>query len=160
MASPHIIEERVVSTANTRSERFEETNLRILEEADVLLCLQVQGAEARPGGTADLLARARARKQHVLLLALQPADGQGPLLTVQHLGFEGQTLGAALPRCIQETSHPIHLQPAGLPSLENYVEAVKQAGSQRASSRRSGFQIAAGVVIGTHIAATAFALAH
>jgi hypothetical protein len=156
--SPHIIEERVVSSAATRTERFEETNLRILEEADVLVCVHVEGAESRPGGTSDLLARARSRQQRVLLLTLRATPGEGPLLAHSWLGSAALDHTLTLPHCLQENGHRIQLQPAALPKLEDYIDAVKQAGSQRAGRRRVGFQFAAAVVIGTHLVATLAAL--
>lgn len=156
--SPHLIEERVVSTANSRRARFEDTNLRIVEEADLLLCMQVLGAPSAPGGTADLLDRARARKQRVLVLWLRTTGGDGPLLTLDSSGVGGPDLVVAPPRCLQEAGVSPPLQTEGLPALASYVEAVKEAASQRAGTRRTGFRWAAGVVIGTHVAATAIAL--
>jgi len=158
LESPHIIEERVVSTANTRTERFQETNLRILEEADVLLCMQVQGAERRPGGTSDMLARALARKQCVLVLTLRADAGEGPLLEFSRLGGGLPDAAVTLPSCVQTAGESIKLQGTDLPKLDSYVAAVKMAGSKRAGRRRVGFQFAAGVVIGTHVMATLIAL--
>ena len=158
LQSPHIVEERVVSTANTRAERFEETNLRILEEADVLLCVEVQGMAAGPGGTAHLLARARSRRQRVLVLKLRLAGESGPLLKLEQHGFDGAGLVISLPRCVQDTHEGIAIRDGELPSLQRYVQVVKMACSQRAGRRRVSFRIAAGVVVGSHVAATLAAL--
>lgn len=157
--SAHVIEERVVSSANTRVDRFQEANLRIVDEADVLICLQVREAEGRPGGTAELMSKAVVRRRPVLLLTLRSDEGEGPLVEMSRVGeceaapvslphglLDGPAFGAASP------------EPVAVPQLDSYVTAIKAAASSQASQSRVGFQFAAGVVIGTHVCATLLAL--
>lgn len=157
--SAHVIEERVVSHANTRVDRFQEANLSIVDEADVLICLQVREAEGRPGGTAELMSKALARRRPVLLLTLRSDEGEGPLLELSrvgepqaaHLSFPSVLLnGPAFPAATPD--------PVGLPGLDSYVKAIKASASSQAGQSRVGFQFAAGVVIGTHVCATLLAL--
>ncbi len=160
-ASPHIVEERAVSTAATRRDRFEETNLHILDEADVLVCMVVQGSEPRKGGTSDLVARAVARQKPVLVLTLHSAGAEadtGPLFTQEWRGPSPSAALLNLPHCVQHAGQAVALPADLLPGLGPFVDVVKQAGSQRAGRRRVDFQFAAGVVIGTHVVATLAAL--
>lgn len=74
-ASPHVIEERVVSQAAGRVARFEETNAAILGASDVLVGLVRDGAAKLPGGTRDLLDRARQAGRPTLELCVTERAG-------------------------------------------------------------------------------------
>lgn len=60
LRSTHIIEDRVVSQSPRRSEQFEDVNLELVGVSDVLTALRRADAEGKPGGTMDLIERARA----------------------------------------------------------------------------------------------------
>lgn len=74
--SEHVIDVRVASRSGDRIAQFEDTNREILCESDAVVCLLREGALARPGGTQDLIARARAAGKPVLLLEAALRDGK------------------------------------------------------------------------------------
>ena len=55
LALPQVIECRVASTSTLRHEQFEDVNLAIVAESDVLVCLLRAAAPGRPGGTRALI---------------------------------------------------------------------------------------------------------
>lgn len=74
---PHIEGVEVASRSNDRIVRFEDTNRAILQASDAVVCLVREGAQARPGGTRDLMQRALdAGKPVGLLLAGLDAQGR------------------------------------------------------------------------------------
>lgn len=161
---PHIIEERVVSDAQERADRFDDTNLAILMAADVLVCLRREDQILRPGGTMQLMQRARARGVVMLELRLRWSDDHMPVLE-QHwdMGIGPHFTPACLPAAIQLPRTVLALQPSHWPNLEDYMAALKEHSSARAKGGRSGFRWSAGVIVGTHLGATLLAslvLAH
>lgn len=170
LALPHVIEECVVTTAADRAARFDDANLQILAESDVLVCLYREDqTEGRPGGTLQLMERARARRVPLLALcvALEP-DGS-PRLTAQWTlppaqGADGHPTGnptgfvpPRLPAAVQapDGAPPLPAQP--WPSVPAYAEALKARASLRAGRRRIGFEQATLIIIGTHVVATLLA---
>jgi len=75
--SEHIIQERVVSEADNRSDRFEDTNLEILRASDVVVCLFRHDILPKParGGTLELMTLAVAREKPVLKLIVGVENG-------------------------------------------------------------------------------------
>lgn len=66
IASSHIISVQVASDAPQRGLRFEDVNLAIVNESDVIICLVRAGAGGRTGGTIGLMDLARSQKKRVL----------------------------------------------------------------------------------------------
>lgn len=75
LAADVVVQEKVVSTSADRYERFEDANLAIVAEADILVCLLREETKARKGGTSDLMELARARGKPVLELYVGIEDG-------------------------------------------------------------------------------------
>jgi hypothetical protein len=95
MTSAHIAELRVASTADDRGDRFDDTNTMIVRESDVVVCLLREGATGRPGGTHELMRRARAAGKPVFSLEVLLQDGQ-PV----------RRPGSTAPRAATLSSHP------------------------------------------------------
>lgn len=76
LASRHILEERVVSDAPNRTDRFEDTNREIFRVSQVLICLRRAGAKRKRGGTSDLLRWADQQAKPILDLRVSLANGQ------------------------------------------------------------------------------------
>jgi len=72
----HVIQERVVSDAPGRRERFEDVNLEILHVSDLVVCLLRDNADAKKGGTLELLERAQTRGVPALELRVAVKDGR------------------------------------------------------------------------------------
>ena len=154
-ASPHIVEETVASDAAERTQRFEDTSLQIVAEADLLVCLYRDGAPGAAGGAAYLEARALARGKPVLVLLA----GRTP---------EGQTTWRAEWKQRQRFQRP-HL-PAFLGSMAAlpgaaaadpataFIERLKAHASSRSAQHSGWFKRAAFVIVGTHVAATLFSV--
>ncbi|MBI3350125.1 MAG: hypothetical protein HY020_23305 [Burkholderiales bacterium] len=149
--STHVVEEAVVGGGGSRAERFEETNLRILGESDLLICLRANSAPGKTGGTQQLLERAAVRGVPVLELVIGQ-DAQGlPALTVKwhrQERFSAPGLPAAL-----ATIPPLSAT-AGLPTVRDYAERLKENTSVHAGRLRGRFTTAAAVIVGTHVFAT------
>ena len=149
--STHVVEEAVVGGGGSRAERFEETNLRILGESDLLICLRANSAPGKTGGTQQLLERAAVRGVPVLELVIGQ-DAQGlPALTVKwhrQERFSAPGLPAAL-----ATIPPLDAT-AGLPTVRDYAERLKENTSVHAGRLRGRFTTAAAVIVGTHVFAT------
>lgn len=155
--SAHIIERLVVTSASQRSERFEDTNLDIVAESDVLVCLRRDRGEAHPGGSAHVVQRAAARGMPVLELVLRDAQDRVTLEPRWHRAERFKV--PVLPEALHTLTPPLSLQAAGrLPTSNEYATRVKEQSSTRANARRKGFASAASVIVGTHIAATFLAL--
>lgn len=151
MQAPHVIETRVVTTAPTRDARFEDTNLAILAEADVLVCLRTAGQRPGAGGTQHLIDRARARGVRVLTLSVDVSAQGLPVLSQawSEAPFHAPAWPGAAPLLRKEGST--------WPEVDAYAQALKRDASQRAGQRRSGFAAATAIIVGTHAAATLLA---
>jgi hypothetical protein len=154
LASPHVIEESVVSFADDRAARFEDTNLRILDEADVLVCLLREGVPPQASGPAQLMQRAQSRGVPVLVLVLTSEGG------ALRMKGEWQHLERFRRPALPERLHfkTASQDAAALPGSTAYAQALKSAYSQRAGRSRGRFQIAAAIIVGTHVVATLMAV--
>lgn len=163
----HVIEEQVVTTAPQRADRFHDTNVAILAEADALVCLRVANRESRAGGTQTMIDRAKALDKAVLELVLHlGAEGAPTLQATFHPALDehkrprsiAPTLPAAAPQVVPPLSLAASICPANWPALLNYANVMKAACSDLSRQRQALFRYAAGVVVGTHVAATLLAL--
>jgi hypothetical protein len=152
-----VIQERVVSEAADRRMRFEETNIEIIRHSDVILCLVREGADGKPGGTLEMISRAKAWNTPLLTVTVGVGDG-GPVFRREWTwNFkEGKAEGYEPPR------HPEVLREIVIPEdhrelmprLADVLPAVKAHASSDALRRSGFFKVAARVIIGTHILAT------
>lgn len=153
--SPHLIEQRVVTTAAERDARFEDANLTILAEADVIVCLRRQGQVGQTGGTQHLINRARARGVKLLDLCVSVSAEGLPILT--QTWDATRFVPPTLPASIQASASTLRVDGTAWPDVQAYAAALKAPSSERAGRRRSGFERAAAIIIGTHVVATLLA---
>ena len=160
LTQPHIIEQRVASTASHRREQFEDVNLAIVAESDVVVCLLRADAPGRPGGTRALIDHAARVGKPVLLIEVSVQDHQ---LVLSPLGrLEQWPNGAGfkphkLPPELRDLT-PLATKAGEPPPAFAYVEAIQRSASQ-VTPRHSGlFKRAAIAIIVLHIAATLLAL--
>ena len=153
LASPHVIQEQVVSDSPDRRARFEDANREILRGSDVIVCLLRADAIGQPGGTADMLELARMRGTPVLEIRVAVRDGQPCFEERWHgrEGFQPPALPAAVARV------PFPSSGTGLPDVARYCGAVQEHVSAQAQRHSEAFFRAAMVVIATHITATLLA---
>lgn len=88
LESEHIVEERVVTTARDRHARFEEVNIEIASASDVVLCVARADAEAKPGGTLDLLDAAIRQGKPVLEIRVSLEEAR-PVFVERWHGLSG-----------------------------------------------------------------------
>jgi hypothetical protein len=158
LQSPNVIEVRVASDANERRERFEATNLAILRESDVVVCLLRAGALPRAGGTHDLMQRAARANKPVLLLEVALIEGVPSLSPWQVPAAPGSA--PFMPPGMPAELKGLELPPPTAerwPSAGSYIDAVRRFASAATRRHSAGFRRAALVIILLHIAATVLA---
>ena len=160
LALPQVIECRVASTSTLRHEQFEDVNLAIVAESDVLVCLLRAAAPGRPGGTRALIDHAVRVGKPVLQIDVTLQGGRVRLSALRPLAEwpNGAAFKApGLPAELRDLP-PLTTQPGAPPAPAALAEAVRRCASQ-ATKRHSGlFKRAAVAIIVLHIAATVLAL--
>jgi len=163
--SPHLIQVRVVSEADSRAKRFEEVSYEILSVSEVVVCLLRKDAEGRPGGTDQFLEGALRRGKPVLEIRVAERDGQ-PVFDppVRHNYGAGSQSTSWKPPALPDGAHAFapssNLVPPspGIPmGIDDYLAGLKKTGSEQAELKRNFFRRAAFFIIGAHLCATAFA---
>jgi hypothetical protein len=153
LSAEHIIQERVVSVSADRQQRFEDVNVQILRVSDVVVCLLREDAVGKPGGTAQLLERAKQRGTPVLAIRVGLRDGQPKFREQWHNQDEKHPFQPPrLPEELAALPASVSLDP--LPSREEYCEPLKKLASTQAKWHQRLFKYATVVIIGTHILAT------
>jgi hypothetical protein len=151
--SPHILDRRVASTALGRHERFEDVNLEISRQADVVICLRREGQSGRRGGTDNLWQESQARQRPCLMIGVSVSpEGQ---VTFTEEWFHRATF--------QPPSLPAELRGLGTAatgpvSLPEYCTALKNFASGQSRWKQNIFRWCAVAIIGTHVGATVLAL--
>jgi hypothetical protein len=156
LASAHVIQERVVSDANDRHERFQDVNLEIVRVSDLLVCLVRADQDPKAGGSREVLALASRRKRPVLEVQITVKDGHPDLRPVWHRrdDFKPPTL----PRDIDNATLPEGAVRDPLPQIDDYTRGLKNLASGHANWGRKHFTAAAFLIIGAHVAATILAV--
>jgi hypothetical protein len=155
--SPLVIEVRVASDADDRIEQFEDTNLAILRESDVVVCLLRAGAIARGGGTRDLMQRAARAGKAVLLLEVSMAGG-APVLSPWSVPALPGADAPFTPPGMPAELRGFELAGAGAwPSAGEYIESIRRFASAQTRQHSGGFRRAALAIIVLHIVATVLA---
>jgi hypothetical protein len=154
MKSPHVIQVRVISTCADRTGRFEETNLEIFRVSDVVVCLLRAEAGARPGGTSDLLARAKARGKPTLEIRVSVTnDKLNPPTELWHNLDKAH--GSKVPEISIEFSRlPVPATAAASKNSSASLKDLKDFASAQAKRHRRWFDWSARIIIGTHVFAT------
>lgn len=160
LASPHVIEEQVASTSPDRQARFEDVNLELVRASDVVVCLLTHDAAAgKRGGTRDFLALVQRWQRPGLEIRVGVGPDGQPRFTEQ---WHGGAVVADAP----DFTPPV--LPAPLDRIECaschftdpvvYRKTLKDFASAEAARRQNLFKLAALVIVGAHVLATALAL--
>lgn len=159
LASPHVIQEQVVSDASERRVRFSEANWEILRASDLILCLVREDQMPNPGGTLEMIEMARRCGKPTLLLTLVYEKGN-PVLKSEWFNRD-RFQAPALPRQLRKISPLPPTASKGeaqgihdLPTARVYADHLKQQASFLARSHKGLFRTAALIIITTHILAT------
>jgi hypothetical protein len=155
LASPHIIQERVVSDAPDRRDRLHDTSLEILRASDVVVCLVRPSPSDKPGGTNQLIELARKHRRPVLEIQVEVREGH-PVLNPHWHGRESFRPPQVPPAIDRARLDPTPAQ--GSTQIERYCGSLKALTSREANWQRRLFQWAALIIIGTHVLATVLAV--
>ena len=159
LESERVIQELVVSHAASRSERFEETNLAILQESDLAVCLIRADAAGSAGGARHFLERARLRGTPALEIQVQMTNGNLEFKEVWHPADAREQYRRNPPVLPRELGG-VQFQPLPrFPSVEKFCNTIKEGASVAAAGHKKRFRTAAGWIIVAHILATIFASA-
>jgi len=161
LASPHIIQEKVVSHSPDRHTRFEEANVELVRGSDILIAMVKPDVAGKRGGTWDVIDQAARWNTPVLIVTVSLVNG------VSAFQAEWEKTNAPLKSCFNPPAQPSILDnaelsaltPAPVPAKDNYFKIIKDHCSQGAGDLRKKFQYAAIVIIGTHFLATVCAVA-
>jgi hypothetical protein len=161
LGSQHIIEERVVSHARDRDTRFEEANSAILRESDVVLCIVRDGAQGKPGGTEDLIARADIVGKPVVTLRLTINEGKATLSELPSPIDWAPATDHAPPTTPKELAG-LHIENLGRigtwPTAQEFIKLIKDYASTRSKRHGIGFRNFAIAIIVCHVLATLVAI--
>ncbi len=149
--SPHIIQVRSVSTANERQARFEAVNRRLARMADVAICLVRADAEAKPGGSLDLVEQGRKRGRPVLELRVSVGPNGQPVF--EHPENWHNREWFQLPALPHELAG-LETELDGIPPVKPYCDALKVFASTQAKWKQLIFKSSAFTILGTHLIAT------
>ena len=162
LASPHVIEERTVSSAVERGERFEDANLVILRASDVVVCLVREQAVHKRGGTQTLIDRAISLGKPVLEITVSLVEGRAvlsPLLPLPQWRNGGSFSPPGMPRELANLLIDAPgLRGEHLPAAADFIGRIKNFASERSKHRSGWFKRGAMTIISLHIAATFFAI--
>ncbi len=152
--SPNVIQERVVSDAVDRRQRFEESNLEILHVSDVMICLLRDDAGEKPGGSQQMLSRATGRNVATLEMRVSVREGRLICQSTFHPCDGACFEPPALPDELSDIPAYENLPTGGVPDGPDFFGFLKDFGSKRANEHRRFFQNAAFAIILTHVIAT------
>jgi hypothetical protein len=150
LADEHIIQERVVSDSPDRTQQFEDVNVEILRVSDIVVCLLHEDSQGKPGGTDQLLERAKLRGTPVLEIRVSLVHGK---LVFRKEWHNKEPFHP--PRLPEELAVlPVSIAADPLPSRDEYCEPLRKLVSNQAKSHQKVFKYAARIIIVTHILAT------
>ena len=163
LALPHVIQERVVSNASNRPDRFADTNREINRVCDIVVCLCLVNSTPASGnsaGTRDLLQISRMSGKPVLELKLD-LDQAIPQLDKQwHIPEANPQLSWRPPTLPEEIARlPVTrtFSEENLPSVTEFCSVIKSHCDARAATQQNHFRRAAWIIVGTHLLATLLA---
>lgn len=159
LASPHIIQERVASGASTRDARFEETNIELVRQSDVIIAmLKSEGGK----WTRDLIERASRWGTPVLVVQVSLKDGvpsfEGTWENVAS-PLASSFKAPALPAVLADVSFGDEASAAhSVPEKDRYFPRIKTHCSTEAGRLNLFFQRSAWIIISSHFYASACAV--
>ena len=168
LASPHVIQERVVSDAPDRTVRFVDTNIEIIRESEVFVCLLRPNARRNAGGTAELLEKVQQRGQPVLEIRCAAVDGL-PRFTQTRHNWPDTGRDRSAQTLWRLPTLPGELTTRGVAGRANamrdlftharaHLDALAQSGGDQATLQRGVFRNAALCIIAAHLSATVCAV--
>lgn len=149
LESEHVVQERVVSDANVREERFEDVSAEIVRVSDLVVCLIRKDAKGARGGTRSLAEEAEARQLSVLTLEVSVENGRPKL--EEHWPTKARFEPPTMPGELDQMS--ARLTPATATATSLY-DALLGFGREVADRRKRFFKRAAQIIILSHVAAT------
>ncbi len=156
--SKHVIERRLVSHAADRTQRFEDTNLEIIAESDVVICLVRAGGNNKRGGTAQLIKLASEREIPALIFEVSV---QGGKLETNEYRDVPEHFDNFDPPELPILAKALPVQTAGaepqLPTISEFIDLVKTHYSRLAKQHKERFTDITRIIIGTYILATLLA---
>lgn len=168
LESPHVIEECVASVSTDRTTRFEDVNLELVRECDLLVCVSSADApNAKAAGTEETLALAHRWQRPVLELQLGVNEDGTPRLTDSGLWPPPRTRSPSTgPNQLPHFSAPTLPAPldamkcadCGFLDSAAYRKALKDFASGAAAKLQNRFRWAALIIVGLHVLATVLAL--
>lgn len=156
LASPDVIQLRVIGNASTRDARFEEVNHEIARVSDVLVCLIRKNAGAKLGGALAVLERASVRQRPVLKIIVGEKGGRPTFETewIDKDQFVVPHAPAMLAHKEPSSGAPLPIKPP----IGDFVARLREESRVWADRYRNRFTIFATTIIGTHVLATLLAL--
>lgn len=162
LVSPFAIEERTVSTASDRRDRFQDTNLAIIRASDVVVCLERERPARDAGGTGDLIARAVSLGKPVLAITVSIVQGRAVLSPLLPLSEWENGKDYKLPGIPRELSPMVMPEPGPrgehLPDAAKFLRLIGTAASNRSKRPSGWFKRGALIIISFHIIATFLAI--
>ena len=180
--SPHVIEESVVSDGSDRAMRFSDTNLEIIRECDLFVCLVRDEAEGQPGGTLELLNKAKRLGYPVLEIRAALHDSEAVCTQTRHnWPSHAPSTGSGIDRCSDSAgagappwqapllpaqlmgttrsgSAPMAAAEHILTDARGRLAALAAISNDEATLHRGKFRYAAAYIIGAHLSATVCAV--
>lgn len=156
LGEPRVIQERVVSDAADRHDRFHDVNLEIVRVTDVLICLVRVDQTGQRGSSVEARALALKRKRPVLEITMSVKDS-APVLTPVWHGLD-QFHVPSLPRGLAGARLPAGATREPHPLLDDYARGLADLFSRHANWERSLFTFAALIIIAAHVLATILAV--
>lgn len=159
LASPHIIQETVASGAASRDARFEETNIELVRQSDVIIAM------LKPTGgkwTRDLVKRAKRWGIPVLEVAVSVQDGK-PFFSGKWNGVEETLRDPFKAPHVPEVLHDVTLEgetskPHAIPAKLEYFTRLKTHCSNESERLSRFFKQSAWLIISRHFYASACAV--
>jgi hypothetical protein len=163
LARPNVIHTRVVSEADDRRQRLREASVELARVSDVVICLVREGQAGSIGGSQELAELAKRRGRPVITLELRMGPDGQPEVTRPHLQAEKEAMAAMwakqwLPHELDDMPAFPHVSTGQAPTAMQYVDHLKNAGSESANKGRARFEKAARWIVWGHVAATALAV--
>jgi len=159
----HIIQERVVSHSADRTVQFMDASAELLRVSDVIVCLLRAESSGKPGGTNELLDRAKVRGVPVLEIRVGLTSGEPTFNRAWHnLGKRWSTGDQDHPFCRPHLPHAlahesVRISVEPLPTVQEFCNPLKHLVSTQAKQHQNLFKFAAVAIITTHTLATIFA---
>lgn len=156
LESPHVVQERMVTAATGRQQRFREVNLELARASDVVIGLLRADQPSVPGGSGELLELAAKNGIPALELRVHLAAGR-PAWVESTWHRREQFSAPQLPEVLRSAGSLAFS--AGLaPDVDQVVSQLRRLGGEGANRLRFSFRRSALIIVGGHVLATVLAV--